>query len=243
MVHNGSVSIPHSLAKLLCLAKEPLCNTMYVWGGGWNETDTGAGSEARTLGVSPAWASFAAKQKASYDYHNTRFQIHDGLDCSGFIGWLIYNLLATENGKDGYVFSACEVAFELSLRGFGTYTPAGQVTDWQPGDILSSHDHVWLSLGMCEDGSVVMLHATPPGVILSGTKLPYGDRESKAEELALKYMKTYYPEWYEKFPKHSREYACLAESGRMRWSEEVLEDAEGFRKMEAKEVLKWMFKN
>ena len=55
------ISTP-SLAKLLLLAKEPLCNTMYVWGGGWNEADTGAGLEARSLDVSPAWASFASKQ-------------------------------------------------------------------------------------------------------------------------------------------------------------------------------------
>lgn len=230
-----------SIAKLLLLAKEPLCNTMYVWGGGWNEADTGAGIEARALDVSPAWASFAAKQEASYDYHNTRFQIHDGLDCSGFIGWLVYNLFETENGREGYVFPACEVAFELSLCGLGAFTPAGQVTDWQSGDILSSHDHAWLSLGMCEDGSVVMLHATPPGVILSGTKLRDGNGESLAEELAARYMKTYYPKWYERFPKHSREYPCLLESGRMRWSENVLTDEEGLGKMGARKVLEWMF--
>lgn len=234
------ISTP-SLAKLLLLAKEPLCNTMYVWGGGWNEADTGAGLEARSLDVSPAWASFASKQDASYDYNNTRFQIHDGLDCSGFIGWLIYNLLETENGREGYVFPACKVAFELAGRGFGTFTPAGDVTDWQPGDILSSSEHVWLSLGMCEDGSVVLLHATPPGVILSGTKLPEGNKKSQAEELAARYMKKYYPKWYERFPKHSREYKCLLESGRLRWSEDVLSDAEGLRKLPADEVLAWLF--
>ena len=230
-----------SLAKLLLLAREPLCNTMYVWGGGWNEEDTAAGAEARTLGVSPAWASFAAMQDASYDYRNTRFQIHNGLDCSGFLGWLIYNLFETESGREGYVFPACRVAHELSMRGCGTFTPAGQVTDWQAGDILSSPDHVWLSLGMCEDKSVVMLHATPPGVILSGTKSPNGNNESMAEELAAKYMKNHFPEWYKRFPKHSREYRCLLESGRMRWGETVLTDEGGLRNMCAKDVLTWMF--
>lgn len=236
------ISTP-SLAKLLLLAKEPLCNTMYIWGGGWNEEDTSAGLEARSLGVSPAWTSFAAKQDASYDYRNTRFQIHDGLDCSGFIGWLVYNLLETENDRESYVFPACRVAHELGIRGFGTFTHADQITDWQPGDILSSPDHVWLSLGMCEDGSVVMLHATPPGVILSGTKLKDGNVESLAEKLAAGYMKKYYPKWYERFPKHSREYRCLLESGRMRWDDGVLTDAEGVRSMRAGDVLKWMFQN
>lgn len=230
-----------SLAKLLLLAKEPLCNTMYVWGGGWNEKDTAAGPEACSLGVSPAWKAFAAIQDTSYDYKKTRFQIHDGLDCSGFIGWLIYNLFETENGREGYVFPACRVAHELSMRGYGIFTPAGQVTTWQAGDILSSPDHVWLSLGMCEDGSVVMLHATPPGVILSGTKLPNGNKESLAEELAARYMQTYYPKWYEKFPKHSREYKCLLESGRMRWDKNMLTDEWGLRNMCAKDILAWMF--
>lgn len=230
-----------SLAKLLLLAKQPLCHTMYVWGGGWNEADTAAGIEARCLGLNPNWSVFTSKQDATYNYHTTRFQIHDGLDCSGYIGWLIYNLLESENGREGYVFPACTFAKELATRGFGTFTPANQVTEWQVGDIMSSNDHVWLSLGMCEDGSVVMLHATPPGVILSGTKLRAGTGESLAEELAAKYMRTYYPKWYEKFPLHSREYRCLLESGQMRWDESVLTDEQGLRQMNSVDVLKWLF--
>ena len=38
----------------------PVGSTMYVYGGGWNEADTGAGIEAVTLGVSAEWAEFAA---------------------------------------------------------------------------------------------------------------------------------------------------------------------------------------
>ena len=51
-----------SLLGFLQIAVQPVGQTMYVWGGGWNEEDTGAGAEAVTLGVSPAWAEFAAKQ-------------------------------------------------------------------------------------------------------------------------------------------------------------------------------------
>ena len=67
-----------SILDFLRIAMQPVGQTMYVWGGGWNEADTGAGAEAVTLGVSPRWAEFAAKQDSSYSYENTKYQIHDG---------------------------------------------------------------------------------------------------------------------------------------------------------------------
>ena len=229
-----------SIARLLLLAREPLGQTMYVWGGGWNEEDTGAGTEARTLGISPAWAAFAAMQDSSYDYQTTRYQIHDGLDCSGYIGWLVYNLLETENGNDGYVMSSTLMASALSELDLGDYTTATQITDWQAGDIMSMNGHVWLSLGMCADGSVVLLHASPPGVILSGTLLPDGS-ESQATMLASHYMATYYPDWYSRFPKVSRPHNYLTKSNRMRWYDSVLSDSENLREESAEKVLAWLF--
>lgn len=229
-----------SIAKLLLLAKEPLGQTMYVWGGGWNEEDTGAGIEARRLGVSPLWAEFAEKQNENYDYNDTRYQIHLGLDCSGYIGWLVYNLLETCDGKEGYVTKSSDMASSLAKKGLGELTLAAQVTDWQAGDIMSMDGHVWMSLGMCEDGSVVLIHATPPGILLSGTKLADGS-DSMAVQLAKKYMSDSYPKWYEKYPKTACGYSYLMESDRMRWSEAVLSDKQGLRNMAAQEVLKWLF--
>jgi len=229
-----------SIERLLLLAKEPLGRTMYVWGGGWNEEDTGAGEEARSLGVSPAWAEFASKQDAGYDYEATRYRIHDGLDCSGYIGWLIYNLFETQDGEEGYVIKASDMAADFADRGWGSYTEAGQVHDWKAGDIMSMKGHVWMALGMCEDGSVVLLHASPPGVILSGTRLEDGSA-SMAEHLANEYMSTYYPDWYGKYPETGRDYKYLTDSARMRWSGDVVSDAHGLRDMSAEEVLKWLF--
>ena len=229
-----------SIERLLLLAKEPLGQTMYVWGGGWNEEDTGAGEEARSLGVSPAWAEFASKQDAGYDYEATRYRIHDGLDCSGYIGWLMYNLFETQDGEEGYVIKASGMAADFADRGWGSYTEAGQVHDWKAGDIMSMKGHVWMSLGMCEDGSVVLLHASPPGVILSGTRLENGSA-SMAEHLANEYMSTYYPDWYAKYPETGRDYKYLTDSARMRWSGDVVSDAHGLRDMSAEDVLKWLF--
>ena len=229
-----------SLDRLLLLAKEPLGKTMYVWGGGWNEEDTGAGTEAVTLGVSPAWEEFALKQDENYDFNDTRYQIHNGLDCSGYIGWLVYNLLETKNGRQGYVVSASEMAKFLSEKGLGEYTKESEVTDWQPGDIMSMEGHVWMALGSCEDGSVVVLHASPPGVTLSGTLLPDGS-ESMAVQLAKRYMSMYYPQWYEKYSVKPCEYRYLTDSDRMRWSSGILSDEYELKKMSAEEILDWMF--
>ncbi len=230
----------YSIARLLLLAKQPLGQTMYVWGGGWNEEDTGAGADACTIGVSPSWAEFSAKQDATYDYDDTRYQIHDGLDCSGYMGWLVYNLLETEDGHAGYVTKATDMAAEFAERGLGEFTSAEEVTDWQAGDIMSMKGHVWMVLGMCQDGSVVLLHASPPGVMLSGTRLP-DNTVSQAELLANEYMRTYYPDWYERYPITVRDHEYLEKSARMRWGEELLSDEQGLRDMSAEEVLKWLF--
>lgn len=229
-----------SVERLLLLAKEPLGTTMYVWGGGWNEEDTGAGTEAVTLGVSPVWEEFALKQDENYDFNDTRYQIHNGLDCSGYIGWLVYNLMETTEGKPGYVVSASKMAQFLAEKGFGKYTKSSLVKDWQAGDIMSMEGHVWLSLGSCEDGSVVVLHASPPGITISGTLLPDGS-ESMAVKLAKKYMSAYYPQWYEKYNVKACEYKYLTDSGRMRWSSEILSDVQGIKEKNAEEVLMWMF--
>lgn len=46
-----------TLENLLKTALLPIGNTMYIYGGGWNEEDTGAGIEAMTIGVSHKWAN------------------------------------------------------------------------------------------------------------------------------------------------------------------------------------------
>lgn len=230
----------YSIKRLLSIAKQPLGKTMYVWGGGWNGQDYGAGPEAVTLGISSQWEKFARKQDANYDFNETRYQTHNGLDCSGYIGWLVYNLLETENGNPGYVVKAALMAEFLAAKGFGTYLNKDEVKDWQAGDIMSMEGHVWMALGSCEDGSVVVLHASPPGVTLSGTLLPDGS-ESMAVELAHKYMKQYYPKWYKKYSVKACGYKYLTNSSRMRWDKKILPDVEETRWKKAEQVLQRMF--
>jgi CubicO group peptidase (beta-lactamase class C family) len=100
------------------------------------------------------------------------------------VGWAVYNVLETENGHPGYVCKASSMAQTMADRGLGDYIPTTEVTQWLPGDILSMKGHVWIAVGMCSDGSVLLLHASPPGVIFSGTLLPDGS-ESDATIRAL----------------------------------------------------------
>lgn len=224
-----------SLLSFLQVAVAPVGKTMYIWGGGWNEADTGAGVEAVSLGLSPQWAAFAMEQDETYDYKNHRYQIHDGLDCSGFVGWAVYNTLETTDGGQGYVGKAAQMARNFADRGLGEYIPFDELDRHRPGDVMSMKGHVWISLGTCDDGSVLLVHSSPPGVILCGTELPDGSK-SDAIRLAETLMAEHYPNWYSRYPDCSRGYSYLEKSSAMRWSREVLEDEEGLSEMSAEQA-------
>lgn len=229
-----------TIKNLLATAMEPVGSTMYVWGGGWNKEDTGAGIEAVTIGVSQNWTEFMSEQNASYDYNNTRYQIHDGLDCSGYIGWVVYNNFHTKNNEEGYVMKATTMARTFAEDGWGDYIAVEDVNDWKAGDIMSMNDHVWMVIGTCEDGSVVFTHSSPPGVQICGTRNEDGS-ESEAVILARQYMSTYYPKWYAKYPVCAKEYSYLTDSSQMRWNRDTLSDADDYTNMSAEEILQDLF--
>lgn len=229
---------------LLQTSLEPVGSTLYVWGGGWNAEDTGSGPDAITMGVSPQWKNFFNQYGTNYKYTNTRYQIRDGLDCSGFIGWTIYNTVNTLNDKDGYVMLADRMASDFSTRGWGTYTDRTQISGYKPGDILSSASHVYMVLGVASDRSLMVIHSTPNGVQINGTPTPFGNVNSKAVQLANKYMSTYYPEWYKKFPNVKTSYSFLMNYDQMTWDvsgNALLSDPEGITNMSAEQVLVMLF--
>ncbi len=235
-----------TVKRLLQIGLQPMGSTMYVWGGGWNKTDDGAGKEARTMGVSRRWQEFFQRQDKDYDYRQNRYQIHDGLDCSGYVGWCVYNLMHTKNGESGYVMPAKEMASAFAKRGWGIYCPAAKVMNYCAGDIMCSDGHVYLVVGQCGDDSVVLMHSSPPGVQLSGTPDLSGRIESEAVRLVEQYMKRYFPKWYEKYPYNARGMEYLQNFSQMRWDltdSGVMSDPEGLRDMTAKQVLEEIFKN
>ena len=232
-----------TMRNFLCTGLSALGKVMYVYGGGWNEADDGAGVEATSIGIAPTWEAFTAAQTADYNCLEHEYEIHNGLDCSGYLGWVVYNTLHTENGLPGYVTSSTKMTKFLADSGFGTFTDAGPGKEFRPGDIVSLKGHVWISLGTCADGSVVILHCSPKGVILCGT-VKDGEEKSAASELAREYTERYYPEWYAKYPGTTRSAEqFLAEDTvtLFRWSDEVLSDAEGLSSLSAEELLPILF--
>lgn len=224
-----------TLQEFLKIALDPVGQTMYVWGGGWNEEDTGAGIEATTLGLARQWKVFFEQQSSNYDYQTTLYQIHDGLDCSGYVGWVIYNLMESESGQSGYVMKSQEMASTYASYGWGNFTPYSKVTDHKAGDIFSNEGHVYISLGTCDDGSVLLVHSSPPGVRICGTLLPSGE-SSKAVELASSIMSTHYPEWFEKYPSCEVDLSYLTNYDQFRWNADTLSDAQFIQNLSAEEI-------
>lgn len=208
----GKVTVKNFLSTALM----PCGTTLYIYGGGWNWQDTGAATDAVTIGLSESWLRFFQGNDARYTYKSTDAAHsyypfggfnqygHEGLDCSGFVGWAVYNTVRTESGGAGFVVPAANQARLLADSGLGSCT--GSVGTLRPGDVFSMRGHVWISLGTCSDGSILILHSTPSdsragspggGVQLSAI----GNSVScEAYRLAERYMAAYYPEWYARYP-------------------------------------------
>jgi hypothetical protein len=231
---------------MLKIAIMPLGKTMYIYGGGWNEKDNGAGRECMSYGLSPKWVAFANTRESDYDFRAYDYKKdssvrHLGLDCSGYVGWVLYNSLKT---GEGYVFKSVEVVKRLTSMGIGEYVAREAVVKRRAGDIMSSAcdccKHVYICVGECDDGSLVLLHSSPHGVRLSGTCTVDGNEKSEAVVVAEKYMKRYYPRWYARYPYISVPETYLTHYEQL--SNTFFTDKEGFREMKPDEILKVAFK-
>ncbi len=213
-----------SLETFLRTVLKPVGSTLYIWGGGWNEEDTGAGTEGRSIGVSHTWHEFFDSQDADYNYKNHDYEIHNGLDCSGYVGWAVYNALEKEDGREGYVCSSTNLAGMLASKGLGEIVPKGE--PFWAGDIVSMKGHVYIVLGTCSDGSVLIAHSSPPGVRISGIKNEDGS-DSEAVGLAYEFTKNHFAKWFERYDSIedygvSASYYDYVE--RFRWSDTLFED-------------------
>jgi hypothetical protein len=189
------------MEQFLKKALEPVGTTMYIWGGGWNKTDDGAGMDGQRIGLNPRWKQFFLKQDASYNWKEYRYCHGLGLDCSGYIGWVLYNVLAPAGYEGDYVAKAGWQPQMLARRGFGAWKPSVQVTDWKRGDLMGSMEqgHIFLVLELCQDGSLLICHSSPPGVQVSATVNSQGEQDSQAAALAERYMKGHHPKWWKRY--------------------------------------------
>ena len=117
----------------------------YLWGGKYNN-----------LGRSPFWG---------FPQQNENGEIFtDGLDCSGFVTWVLLNAAGTVEALPtiGEGTSAQRLACEAITR-----------EELRPGDLVfggegtAETDHVGIVTGFADDGRVLMCHCMRGGVTLS----------------------------------------------------------------------------
>lgn len=262
-----------TLKNFLKTAFMPMGKVLYVFGGGWNWQDSGPGLPARTIGLTQSWLDFSEVHKTGYQYRDESDPAHSyypeggwnefhyaGLDCSAFIGWTLYNTLNTVSGGSTCPGPSYGMAKKLAEDyGYGTWTERPLGGRLQPGDIVSCPGHVWLSLGCCEDGSILVLHSsvTPDadglhsgGVQLSAVNPDNDSPECEAFRLADTCTRVLYPDWYNRHPvvmKPSAQYVKFEKDGKVgffRWfmnGDPGLTDPDGFVRLSPREILNTLF--
>ena len=208
----------------------PLGNTLYIWGGG--HTD----AEAESYGVNAQWKQFFNTQNSPYNYSVLLYEYGKGLDCSGYVGWPAHQVTkeyatTTSTGMPAY----------FARKGWGTCVTGDTSQKFTPGDVVSKSGHVWIVIGQCSDGSVVVIHATPPYIQLGGTVSSTGSINSEAIELANEYMKMYYPVAYERYGVKVLDRSYLTGVNHFTWSSSILSDSEGYRRKKPAEILNDLF--
>lgn len=269
---NGYTPGERTLKNFLKTAVAPLGKTLYVYGGAWNVQDDGSSYIARTIGVSPTWEKFYNENDANYSYKNDTYPTNKwnayyyaGLDCSGYIGWVVYNTMYDESEKEeGFVCFSKAMAKTLADKyNFGTFLHPEE-KDYQtiikklhPGDVISIAGHAYIVVGVCDDGSAVIIHSTVTpsetgveggGVQFSAVSINGDDDTScKAYKLAKEYTEKYFPEWAKRYPvivKPVSSYFDFPDdkemSGIFTWSNgpDGLTDPDNIKDMSAEEVLK-----
>lgn len=246
-----------TIKNFLATAMQPVGQTLYMWGGGWNSEDFAAGETAMHIGIWPQWKEFFDSQDSTYNFHNyttidedsdTEIPIPEfislGLDCSGYRGWILYNVFHSQDMEGpGYVFFAGEIQNFID-NNWGIAINSEDIKDFRAGDIMAKPGHTYMVIGQCNDGSVVFTHSSPPGVHICGTVTPDGNEQSEAVELATYYMKKYYPEYDKKFSYkgYIRDSDYLTQYTQFRWNtNDVMKDPDGYTKMTAKQILKNLF--
>lgn len=263
-----------TLKNFLATAMEPVGTALYIYGGTWDWQDAASSNQASTIGLSQSWIDFFQSQDANYTYkynddHSESYYPHEqwnqyyygGIDCSAFVGWSVYNTMHTTNGSvangdKGYVMSATQQAKNFAeTQKWGTWSQEKpfKPEHFKTGDVFSMNGHVWICLGKCEDGSLVILHSTPSdsingqgggGVQINGV----GDSENcQAVKLAEEYMSKYYPQWWERYHKVYKSFDSYTkysgkDAGKFSWDlKNTLADPDGYANKKADEILADLF--
>lgn len=244
---DGAEITGNTIKGLLQNALKPVGSTLYITGGGHDDWN---GGDAVRAGVNPNWKTYYNKQSSNFDFRDHRYEYENGLDCSGFVGWAVYNTFNTKSNQSSCTSTSTATPKWYSEKGWGSYSFTTSAS-FLPGDVVSKSGHVWIILGQCSDGSVVVIHATPQaGVQIAGSVNKKGSAGSEAVALAKSYMKKYYSSCVRKFNLSSiTDITYLKgtrQSGinRFRWKVSTgskMSDPEGIRGKTPAQILKILF--
>lgn len=244
---NLNLTVPtneRTIKNYLAGAIQPVGQALYIWGGGWNDSNR--------KGVSPKWKEFYYSQDEDYDYQAdglndlSATNRAKGLDCSGFVGWAAYQALHKTSGEGyGYTVVANDVGAYYKSKGWGSVLTQYQLQSanykLKPGDVGYNSGHTWIVLGQCTDKSIVIIHSTPDaGCQLSGTPTPDGDYSSQAIALAKKYMSKY--SGYNKYDYHPSSGNYIRNGQYFRWNQSILSDPDGYLNKTADQILADLYK-
>ena len=242
---NPNTTTPSSsrtIKNFLANALKPVGQTLYVWGGGHNWSD------ATRKGVSSKWKQWYDNNSSSYNYRNymdlSESTEQKGLDCSGYVGWSVYQIMQSKSGGVNYTTVSGDIGSLYSGRGMGRIISQSTLSssNWKlyPGDIGYNDGHTWMVLGQCADKSVVILHCTPnAGVQISGTPTPNGTYGSQAIKLAETYMAKY--PGVSKYDYHESSGNYIRNGAYFRWNRSTLSDPDGYLKKTANQILADLF--
>lgn len=264
-----------TLKNLIATALSPIGTVLYVFGGGWNFQIDGGSAQSRTIGISDWWVKFYNENAKDYEFRdsldraNTTFPFggwseyhYAGLDCSAYMGWVLYNTLyKTSLDKPGFVMNSTKMAKSLAADyEFGKWTHKNaSKLEFRTGDIVSIAGHIYLVLGICKDGSVIIVHSSPQenergfeggGVMMS----PLNPRDLENEDcdafrLVDKYMKKFYPWWdYKTIMRSKEDYITFPKdkptTGIFHWKlgkGATLSDPENYANKSADEILRDLY--
>jgi len=263
-----------TLKNFLATALEPVGTGLYIYGGTWDWQDVGSSNQATTIGIPQSWIDFFQTQNVNFTYKNLTDHAHSyypfeewnqyyfaGVDCSGYVAWVLYNTMNTTSGGNGYVMGATGMAKSFAqTQNWGTWTqsfaaPTGHDgSDFHVGDIFSLNGHVWICLGTCSDGSIVFMHSTPSGsktgqpgggVQISALNPKNTGKNCEAYDLANRYMKVYYPLWSQRYDAVLKDYSDYtsftgSSAGKFTWSLDgtgALTDPDGYANKTPAQIL------
>ena len=200
----------------------PCGRTLWCWGGGH-------GADSNIKGYPKSWENFFVSHANGYSA-TMNFMSWTGPDCSGYVSWVGANAFYSPDAKPGS-FLAADLPRVYANRGWATYTE-NKGAKYKPGDVVAMATHVWICLGQYEDGSILLVHNSSPGVQIGG----FGGMAKKKADY---YMAKYFP-YFPRLTKNCEGYASRGHQHASWIPGRFLTDPEGMQNMHPDQVMKML---